>query len=237
MTRPPIHIHLMASTRDRYLERNAFYTAEIKARLFVSLANIPGEAEQYRDEAFAAMCKSAGEEDDIGDLAESAHEQAVDHYNLLTDLKSQMMLATTAGLYHQWERDLRDFLETDLGHYFQRPTLVKEVWHSQIREVFDILKMFGWDCRVESVFPRLDACRLLVNAYKHGKGGSLSELAKRYPEYIPNPIPETSALFFEFEDEFLDPSWLDVSETRFDAFSAAIADFWTRFPEISYFQR
>ncbi len=180
----------MASTRERYLERNAFYTAEIKARLFASLANIQREAEQYRDEIFAAMRKSAGADDDIGDLAESAHEQAFDHYTLLTDLKSQMMLAATAGLYHQWEKDLRDFLEHDLGHYvdqachrgrgvaLQNPQGLRPIENVQ----------FGLPVS-QPFFLRLDACRLLVNAYKHGKGGSLRELAKLHPEYVPNPIP------------------------------------------------
>ena len=40
-----------AVRRERYLKRNAFCTAEAKARLFVSLAKIQGEAQQYRDKA------------------------------------------------------------------------------------------------------------------------------------------------------------------------------------------
>ncbi len=51
MTRPPIHIRLMASTLERYLKRNAFCTAKTKARLLASLANVQVEAEQYRDKA------------------------------------------------------------------------------------------------------------------------------------------------------------------------------------------
>jgi hypothetical protein len=47
----PIHIHLMASTHERYLKRDAFCTTEAKARLFASLPKIQGEAEQYCDKA------------------------------------------------------------------------------------------------------------------------------------------------------------------------------------------
>ncbi len=40
-----------AVRRERYLKRNAFCTAEAKARLFVSQANVQVEAEQYPDKA------------------------------------------------------------------------------------------------------------------------------------------------------------------------------------------
>ena len=54
------------------------------------------------------------------------------------------------------------------------------------RNVLDLLNDFGWDCRSLPSFSKIDACRLVVNVYKHGKGPSLEDLAKRYPEYLDN---------------------------------------------------
>ena len=137
-----------------------------------------------------------------------------------------------AGLYHQWDKDLREFLEHELRHDLKADYVIKKTWLPNIGEIFDTLKEFGWDCTAEPFYQKIDACRLIVNAYKHGKGKALNDLAASFPEYLPNPIPETSALFTG--NEFLDPEWLDVSEAQFNELAASLRQFWEKFPERSF---
>jgi len=109
-------------------------------------------------------------------------------YNLLSDLRKQMMLAALAGLYHQWGKDLREFIGHELVHDPGREVAAKLAWTSGIATVLQMLEKFGWACRAQQFFAPIDACRLVVNVYKHGKGQSLDELITRYPRYLKQPF-------------------------------------------------
>lgn len=47
----------------------------------------------------------------------------------------------------------------------------------------------------KSYFPKLDACRLVVNVYKHGKGTALNQLRSRYPEYLADPFGDVADFY------------------------------------------
>jgi hypothetical protein len=230
-----LQLYMWHGNRRRYLERHDFYVEQIKERVFSQFRDIEEQAKAYGGAAYESLCSMPGDENtDLADLAESAHDQSVDFYMMLGDLKKQVLLGALAGLYHQWDKDLRDFLEHELRHDLTAEFAVKESWLPNIGEIFDTLKEFGWDCTTVPFYEKIDGCRLIVNAYKHGKGKSLNDLAARFPEYLPNPIQETSPLFTG--NEFLDPEWLDISETQFDELAAALRQFWEAFPERSYLE-
>jgi hypothetical protein len=217
-----LQLHMWHGTRSRFLGRHDFYVEQIKERVFPPFRDIEAQAQAYGEEAYKSLCSGTYDENvDAADLAES-------------DLKKQVLLGGLAGLYHQWDKDLRDFLEHELRHDLKADAAVKHSWHPDIGGIFDALKDFGWDCTAEPFYQKIDACRLIVNAYKHGKGKSLNDLAKRFPEYLPDPIPQTSPLFMG--NEFLDPERLDVSEAQFEKLAAALRQFWERFPERSFLE-
>lgn len=235
VVRLKLQLYMWHGTRSLYLDRHDFYVEQIKERVFPPFRDIEAQAEAYADAAYEKLCAMPGDENiELADLAESAHDQSVDFYAMLSDLKKQVLLGGLAGLYHQWDKDLRDFLEHELQHYLKSDAAVESSWHPTIGKIFDSLKQFGWDCTAEPFYQKIEACRLIVNAYKHGKGKSLDDLAAQFPEYLPNPIPETSALFTG--NEYLDPEWLDVSEAQFEELAAAIRQFWERFPERSFLE-
>ncbi len=76
-------------------------------------------------------------------------------------------------------------------------------------------------------FPKLEACRLVVNVYKHGKGVSLDQLAARYPSYLQSPLDNI------FPPVYTDPDYqsLIVTAAQFQEFDDALAAFWREFPE------
>jgi len=129
----------------------------------------------------------------VGSPAERAQENSVEFYRLLADLKQSVILGALAGLYHQWEKQLREFIEIDLAHDMRREDAAKMAWSREIANVFEFLTSLGWDVRAQSFFPILDACRLVVNVCKHGQGRSLRELAEKFPAYLRGPLGDLSS--------------------------------------------
>jgi hypothetical protein len=121
-----------------------------------------------------------------------------------------------------------------LLHDFEPEGVKKVVWSKKFSDTYDVLKEYGWDCSAGKFFARLEAGRLIVNVYKHGKGDSLDRLAKDHPEYLPHPVG--SALSFPFSDA-PDHESLEVSEAQFDEIASAIRSFWQAFPERLFVSR
>ena len=224
---PPRQIHLMPSTRSHYLDRHRFYVEQTQERLFDRFNNINREAEVFREDVFRQMCRHQ----DAGDSAESAQEQAVERYELLSDLKRQLFLAALAGLYHQWERDLRAFLDNEYQFdQSEQAGIDKKVWRPEIKEIFKTLAKYDWDCTTKPFFSKLDECRLVVNTYKHGRGTSFDDLKAARPDLLHHPLTDMGMDIAS--DEWFDHEWLEISEKDFKLFGDAIEAFWLEMPEI-----
>lgn len=78
----------------------------------------------------------------------------------------------------------------------------------------------------------LDACRLVVNVYKHGDGKSFQDLKKQHPEYINNIF---KAMDRELDGMgFTDFTDLTVTNAQIEGFSDAIISFWRDVPDNIY---
>lgn len=123
----------------------------------------------------------------------------------------EFLAPVDAGMYHQFDKDLRDLLEIQMvggvdgktGELIGYDDTKKDLWKPPVTRIFKILKTLGWDVKSEPYYPRLDACRMVVNAYKHGKGTSLDELRKVYPEYVRSPL-ERAGLPKPFGQQLID---------------------------------
>jgi hypothetical protein len=151
-------------------------------------------------------------------LSREAHDNAIGYYALLAELRQQVILGALAGLYHRWEKELRDFIERESRYDVQKAKLMKVAWHGPITDIFDLLTQFGWDVRSQPFFPRIDACRPIVNVFKHGKGRSLEDLNRPYPRYLRDPLgPDTSTI-----PDYLDHTLLTVFEGHFTEIADAL---------------
>lgn len=228
-----LQLYMWTGTRAVILKRHDFYVEQVRARVFAQFRDISEEAERYADAEYDRLGSIPEDEDsDIGASAELANDRAQSFYGLLSDLKKQLMLGALAGLYHQWDKDLRDFIERELMRDINLEQATKIAWHPNIGNVFEVLKEFGWDCRLRPFFAKVNACRLVVNVYKHGKGPSLNELALKHPEYLDPGFPKETAP--AFAEAFLDHEWLSISEAQFDDIAAALRALWEEFPERLY---
>ncbi|MCW2392266.1 hypothetical protein [Sphingobium sp. B11D3A] len=229
MTQPQLYLDEVA--RSIILNRHRFYVKQVRKRLFSQFDDLEGQADQYKDELLGALSQSPQYQfREEPDLAEWAYDEAIGHYGQLVDLKKQVLLSSIAGMYHQWDKELREFLELELRHYTSQKWIDDEIWSikTKVSDLFDLLIQFGWNVEGQTFFDPIEACGLIVNVYKHGKGRSLQTLQKKHGKYVP---PRT------WDDKLkalIDHRRMEVSDADFDEFAQAIDDFWSQFPERSH---
>jgi hypothetical protein len=209
--------------------RHTFFVREAKKRLLNQFDDIEGEAERYQEEAWQAAMRAPyyGDEPDMGDIAEAVTDDASGHYMLLDDMRKQVRLSTTAAMFHQWDKEIREYLESELRHYLTREWVRKHIWNGKTVDIFDLFEQFGWPVKSQPFYPLIDACNLIVNVYKHGQGAALTRLHNDYPQYLSKIGSKswTGTLF-------LDHKWLEVTDANFDTFAGAFEAFWRKMPEL-----
>ena len=202
-----IPVILMRSPkRELILARQNFYMEQVKVRVLGNFHNMEEEAAQFGDQS---------EDDD------SKYWDATEFYMLLRYVKTQTTLGALASLYHQWEKEFRDFMKDELSRSYGRAKITNCVWKPEINEIFSKLEEFGWSIRQAQWFSLLNACRLIVNVYKHGKGRSFKELGRDYPQYLKG---------WDADMDDYDEA-LEITEEEYDEIAGALRQFWMDFPE------
>ena len=214
--------------RAHMIERVEFFARQVKRRIWDSFNDFDEQAQAHSEKVYEELGSAISSEYTVMfDIAETAFDENIKFSELLYDLMKDMTLASVAAFYHQWEKDIKRFLERELRHYAEDPEVV---WTEQTNDILDWLEERGWPLRSLTWFPVLDACRLVVNVHKHGKGRSLGELKNRYPQYL--SLIEGSQCDNEERDlTYLDHEDLHLTEEQFDQFVDAVKQFWIDFPD------
>lgn len=229
----PLQLYLTTDTKRWIVERHDFYVAQINARVIAQFQNMETDAHRYMEAEYKRMsARYAHEDSDPASAAEDARDNAVGFYELLNDLKQQVILGALAGLYHQWEKELRRFIERELAHDVTPDDAAKAAWSGPVGDVFGVLEQFGWKVREQPFFSIIDACCLIVNVYKHGQGSSLKELDKKYQKYLPDPLGRSD---LSKRPKNISHEWLTVTEQEFADIAKGLREFWEGFPERLYF--
>ena len=225
--------HMYSGFRAQLIENHEFYVAQAKARLL----------DQFTDEAISEEADRAAEESylqrgrnfdpdrhDSGDFAEAAYDDGVWRYQLMTALRDNVRLSIVSGFFHQWEKSVRQWLVNELRHWHHGEVTRCAIWKKNLGELLDLLESFGWSLKSTVYFKKLDACRLVVNVYRHGDGPSLNELAKSYPNHFDHPLEDIRGAIGEM---WFSPSheYLKISDRDLDEFANAITAFWEDVPE------
>lgn len=216
--------------RQSLIAGHLFYVEQARKRLLSQFDDIDAEA----DRAAADWLQNNShrfdpDRHDPGDFEERAYEEAIEFHGLMTDLRVQTQLSVVAGMFHEWEKQLRNWLVREIRHWHRGDNVKQAVWEKNLGKIFDLLNGLGWNVRSTTHFPILDACRLLVNVYKHGEGDSLVELKQKYPEYLDDPLRHVGEL--SLDADHLDYTHLKVTDAQIQAFSDAIVAFWNGVPE------
>lgn len=214
--------------RKLLMAEHCFYVEQAKKRLLSQFMDIESEAEQAAEEYLERLSERFNPDlHDPSDFYAAAHNEGIAFYSQLSDMHERTRFSVTAGMYHEWDKKLREWLTKEIRRRYVCKNLLDAVWKASFEDTMGFLGSIGWPVKNKAYYPKLDALHLIVNVFKHGRGGSLTTMKKRYPEYFNNMF----ANLVEWNVDSLDYSDLKITDGQFDEFSEAILAFWHDVPE------
>jgi hypothetical protein len=94
--------------RQSLIKRHQFYVKQARKRVLSQFENMEEEADKAAEEWLE---QSSGRFDpdwhDPGDFYEAANDVGIEFYQLLSDMRNQTRLSVVAGMFHEWDKNLR----------------------------------------------------------------------------------------------------------------------------------
>ena len=212
------------------IQRHRFYFEQAQSRLLSQFKNLEAEAKEVEQIYLGEMGKHFDpDRHSPEDFLQAAYDKSCEHYQLLGELLKDTRLSVSAGMFHEWEKQLREWVTKEARHWGGNEHADSAVWRVPITEVIDLLVCMGWDVRGEGFYSSLNGLRLVVNVFKHGNGSSLLELQTKYPEYVPNPLADLGLVSMngEWRAHYRN---LQLNDGHLRDFSQAIIQFWEAVP-------
>jgi len=229
-----VFLQMWGPTREHLVANHEFYVAEAKRRLLDQFddAAMKADAERHADAWLAERARYFNpDRDDPGDHYEAAYDESVSFYLSLKGLRDSTRLSIIAGMFHEWEKQVRDWLGRELGHHGYGRHTHAAVWSVRVDDLFDLLQDCSWPVRGLDFFSQLHRCQLVANVYKHGNGPSLDTLRGVAPDLVED---RNLPAFFV---SALDQTTLNVSDENLATFAEAITAFWRQLPENIFFSQ
>jgi hypothetical protein len=222
------------STRLSRINTHLFYVEQARERLLSQFENIEADAAKAAIEQLEENSVHFDPDDhDPVEFNEAASEHGYEVYRLLSEMLVQTQLSVVAGMFHNWDKQLRLWLIREIQFWHQGETVRNKIWSLNFEQFAELLKGIGISNSKDSYHDTLNTCCLVVNIYKHGDGRSLSNLKLKHPEYLVDPLKdypgELAAILSQGRE--LDHTHLRVNECQFQAFSDSIVAFWQGIPE------
>lgn len=218
--------HMWESFRQFLITEHLLYVEQAKKRLLSQFDDIEKDADKAAEDWLERQWQYFNPDtDDPFDAYGKANDVGNEFYQMLTSMRDRTRLSVVAGMYHEWEKQLRNWMMDEVHHWHSGSEVDLKIWSKDVGHLFDLFENLGWNIRGAEYYRLLYACSLVVNVYKHGRGRSLINLKAKYPEYLgklENDFP-----FMESRDY----TSLIVNESQIQAFSSAIVSFWKDVPE------
>lgn len=208
------------------LEPHEFYVSEARRRLLAQFSDIDREAQEAEEQYLERTGQYFDpDRDDPADACERAYHEGVSHWLALHEMHNTVTLALTAGMFHQFDKALREKTVREFSHWLDGQIISPLIWDLGFPRLIEMLEWVGIKVGENLFTKKINACRLVVNVYKHGDGDAHRELSSKHPEYYPRgKLQDLSAFRARHED-------LKVSEAQFVEFAEAITAFWISIPQ------
>lgn len=230
-----VFLQMWGQTREHLIANHEFYVAEAKRRLLDQFDDeaMKVDADRHADAWLAERGKYFDpDRDDPADHFEQAYHEGIDFYLSLAGLRDSTRLSIIAGMFHEWEKQLRDWLGRELGHHGFGKHPHNAVWRVTFDDLMELLERCQWPVREQAFFRDLHLCHLVTNVYKHGNGPSFQILKEMAPDLAGN-----SADLPAFFVSALDYTNLNVTDADLVRFADGISAFWRALPENIFFSQ
>jgi hypothetical protein len=207
---PMMSLYFAEPNRRYALERIDVYAKEVADRVLPIFDHM----EQEADEAANQHYRKTGNPED-------AHQRGISIYIDLNFVRTQVTGLAIAGIFHLWERLLKEFLVQE-SHHYTEPTR-ERILGAQFPKLVKWLEEIGWSIKSAQFYDSLDCLRLVANVIKHGDGQSCRSLLKKAPN-----------MFISFGHPWADDkrgaSHLSLKREDFPEFASAARMFFEQFP-------
>lgn len=225
--------YMWTHRRKNLIEQHKFYVSEGKNRItnqFNDPSKLKREAYEYAHKWLRDIGeKTNGNDIDIGDIMENAHEISIDFYMALEQMGNYARLGLVSGMYHLWEKSLKEWLTSNDGilHWHTGDKLQKKIWNANFEQIFELFECAGLFSDGE-VRKGMDIARMVVNTYKHGRGESFFKLKKIRKDMFDDYLV---SLDDKYEMSTIDYDDLYIKDEHIDEISSYIVRFWQEIPE------
>lgn len=145
--------------RQSLIAGHLFYVEQARKRLLSQFEDIEVEADKAAEDW---LQRSSGRFDpdrhDPGDFYEAANDAGIEFYTLLSDMRDQTRLSVVAGMFHEWDKQLRDWLVREIQHWHRGDAAALKVWSAHLRVSDEQFQAFAdaiaafWQAVPESIF-------------------------------------------------------------------------------------
>lgn len=216
--------------RRHLIDSHQFYVGEGRSRLLSQFDDISADADAFGENFAAEKSKEfVPETDDPNDIDEQAWEESITHYGMLEGLHADVRLAIIAGMYHAWDKELREWITMQIGHWYSGAHVRSAIWKASFPQVMEFLVGIGWNVAAFPFHRSLDRCRLVTNVYKHGEGHGLEGLKNRHSDLLGGGLLDVIR-DSEMAKRMVCYRNLTVNDEHLEEFSNAIVRFWTELP-------
>ncbi len=213
--------------REQLITRHNFYIDQVEKQLLSQFSNLGEKADKYEKEwRDKAGQNFDPDRHDPAYLYDRAYDEGINFYIMLEEMRNRMRMSVIAGMFHEWDKQLRSWLADEIHHWKHGDRAKEAVWKANFSDIIDLLEGVGCAIKSKEYYLPLDRCRLVVNAYKHGNGGSFDTLKQKHPDFIDN-LEDSDNRHIEYADY----TYLRVEAAHITEFSTAIIAFWRDIPE------
>lgn len=118
MTGTYVLFQMWGPFRQSLIDGHLFYVEQARKRLLTQFENIEAEADKASEDWLENNShRFDPDRDDPGSFYEAAGEAGIEFYRLLSDMRDQTQLSVVAGMFHEWDKQLRDWLVREIGHW------------------------------------------------------------------------------------------------------------------------
>ena len=191
----------------------------IRSKLSSGSVDFAVEAEHLTEAEFGPKGQHYADDEEAYTERRMREQSVEDHQRMLERTESYLWGLGIAGIYHQFERDIREVIDA-----FTKPKLkASKLQSAKFDELCDHLQKIHYQIKQSTGFDRLHTAHLISNVIKHGEGNSFEKLVRKRPDLFPGHQAFAGALKHGARP---DVEELRVGIVEFDEMVSAISMIW-----------
>lgn len=220
--------HMYEPFRQHIIDGHNFYIDQARKRLLSQFSDMETEADKHGEEWLEKCSESFDPENhDPYEFYDQAREESYYFYSMLDDMRRTTYLSVAAGMFHQWEKQLKDWTLKEIKHWHRGKEVAAKICKANFDMIIELFEDLGWEIKSKDYYNSLNRCRLVTNAYKHGNGDALEEIQKSFPEFLQGGELGLDVIWPKYTDH----TDLYIEDKHINEFSGAIVAFWEGVPE------